>query len=333
MLRTRACELLGIRHPIALGGMSTGTSPKLVAAVSNAGGLGIQGVSGRAPADISTLVDQVRELTDRPFGLNLLLFMSSDEQIEAVLQAGAPVLSTAWRWPDQDLRLLFARAHDSGARVVHMASTLGEAQKAAEAGADVIVAQGTEGGGHVGLMGTLPLVRMVVRAVAPLPVLAAGGIADGAGLAAALALGAEGVLLGTRFLATAESPLPDTYKQAIMASDGHDTLVTEIPDVATGTVWPGAYARTYRNQFVQRWIGREGELRADRRMVAASLQQARAAGDVDNGVLLFGQDAGLIDAIEPAGLVVERLVSEAEQILRERLSDIVVNRPVGLLDG
>jgi NAD(P)H-dependent flavin oxidoreductase YrpB (nitropropane dioxygenase family) len=235
--------------------------------------------------------------------------------------------STRPLWRRQDLRPLFARAHDSGARVLHMASTLAEAQYAAEAGADMIVAQGTEGGGHVGLMGTLPLVRMVVRAVAPLPVLAAGGIADGAGIAAALALGAEGVLLGTRFLATTESPLPDTYKQAIVASDGHDTLLTEIPDVASGTVWPGAYARTYRNQFVQCWIGREGELRAQRRTVTASLQQARAAGDVENGALLFGQDAGLIDALEPAGLLVERLVSEAEQVLRERLSTLLATTP------
>jgi NAD(P)H-dependent flavin oxidoreductase YrpB (nitropropane dioxygenase family) len=124
MLRTRTCELLGIRHPVALGGMSTGTSPDLVAAVSNAGGFGIQGVSGRSPADISALVTQVRDRTDQPFGLNLLLFMSTDEQIESVLQAGAAALSTAWRWPDQDLRPLFARAHDHGARVLHMASTL-----------------------------------------------------------------------------------------------------------------------------------------------------------------------------------------------------------------
>jgi NAD(P)H-dependent flavin oxidoreductase YrpB (nitropropane dioxygenase family) len=327
MLRTRACELLGIRHPVALGGMSTGTSPELVAAVSNAGGFGIQGVSGRSPSEISALVQQVRDLTQQPFGLNLLLFMSSDEQIQAVVQAGAAAFSTAWRWPDQDLRPLFTRAHASGARVLHMASTLAEAEIAAEAGADAIVAQGTEGGGHVGLMGTLPLVRMVVRAVAPLPVLAAGGIADGAGLVAALALGAEGVLLGTRFLATVESPLPEAYKQAIVASDGHDTLVTEIPDVASGQVWPGAYARTYRNQFVQRWIGRTGDLRAQRRSVAASLQQARAAGDVDNGALLFGQDAGLIDAVEPAGQIVERLVFEAEQILRERMSTLLTTTP------
>src|SRR5439155_27104816 len=107
------------------------------------------------------------------------------------------------------------------------------------AGADIIVAQGTEGGGHIGLMGSIVLTPMVVRAVAPRPVLAAGGFADGAGLAAAIMLGAEGVLLGTRFLATPESPLPDSYKQAICRSDGHDTLVTELPDVLAGQVWPG----------------------------------------------------------------------------------------------
>ena len=117
------------------------------------------------------------------------------------------------------------------------------------AGADVIVAQGTEGGGHVGLMGTMVLVPQVVRAVAPLPVLAAGGVADGAGLAASLMLGAEGVLLGTRFLATPEAPLPDAYKQAICASTGDDTLLTEMPDVVAGRVWPGAFARVLRNRL------------------------------------------------------------------------------------
>src|SRR5258708_3894969 len=145
-----------------------------------------------------------------------------------------------------------------------MASTVHEARRAAEAGADVVVAQGTEGGGHVGEMGTFVLVPMVVRAVAPLPVLAAGGIADGAGLAAASMLGAEGVLLGTRFLATEKSPLPETYKQAICRSDGHDTLLTELPDVTSGVVWPGAFAPVLRNPFIQDWpptFRRHSELR------------------------------------------------------------------------
>lgn len=131
-----------------------------------------------------------------------------------------------------------------------MVSTVPEAVQEVEAGADLIVAQGTEGGGHVGVMGTLVLVRLVVRSVAPAPVLAVGGIADGAGLAAALVMGAEGVLLGARFLATPEAPLPDSFKQAIVDSDGHNTLLTEIPDIVSGRAWPGAYSQVARNRLI-----------------------------------------------------------------------------------
>jgi NAD(P)H-dependent flavin oxidoreductase YrpB (nitropropane dioxygenase family) len=138
-----------------------------------------------------------------------------------------------------------------------MVGTVREAIRARDAGADVIVAQGTEGGSHVGLQGSLPLIPMVVDAVAPAPVLAAGGIADGRGLVAALALGAHGVLLGTRFLASIESPLHPNFKRAIVESDGHDTLLSEIPDLASGEVWPGALTRSRRNRFIEHWAGRE----------------------------------------------------------------------------
>jgi NAD(P)H-dependent flavin oxidoreductase YrpB (nitropropane dioxygenase family) len=206
-----------------------------------------------------------------------------------------------------------------------MVSTVHEARRAADAGADVIVAQGTEGGGHVGLMGTVVLVPQVVRAVAPVPVVAAGGVADGAGLAAAVMLGAEGVLLGTRLLATPEAPLPAAYKEAICGSDGHDTLLTELPDVIAGNVWPGAYARMLRTAFVQEWLGRESEVRRNRAELASRLRRARETGDVSNASLLIGQDAGLIDSIEPAADVVRRIVREAE--------DLLVQRPAELLGG
>ena len=319
MLRTRITELLGIEHPIVLGGMGTGTSPALVAAVSEAGGLGVLGATRQAADVLSRGVEEIRERTDRPFGLNLLLFLGSDEQFDVLLAARPRVLSFAWAWPHQDLAAYFARAHAAGSLVMHMVSTVAEAQRAARAGADVIVAQGTEGGGHIGLMGTLPLVPMVVRAVDPIPVLAAGGVADGRGLAAALALGAEGVLLGTRFLATAESPIPDAFKQAIVDSNGHDTLVTELPDVAVGQVWPGAYVRVIRNHFIDEWAGREGELRLRQVEVAARLRQAFADGDRDRAALMVGQTAGLIDSIEPAGDLVRRIAADAEAILRQRL--------------
>ena len=326
-MRTRACELFGIEHPVVLGGMGSGTSPELVAAVSNGGGLGVQGCAGRSPDQIARLADAIRAATERPFGLNLLLFLADAAAIDAVLSARPPVFSTAWPWPDFDLAPLFARAHAAGARVMHMVSTVHEARRAAEAGADIIVAQGSEGGGHVGLMGTIVLVPQVVRAVAPLPVLAAGGIADGAGLAAALTLGAEGVLLGTRFLATPEAPLPDAYKEAICRSDGHDTLLTELPDVIAGQVWPGAFARVLRTPFVQEWLGREGEVRQLRAELLQRIQRAREQGDVANGSLLIGQDAGLIERVEPAGEVVRRMVREAEAILSRRPSEALSTTP------
>ena len=326
-MRTRACELFGIEHPVVLGGMGSGTSPELVAAVSNGGGLGVQGCAGRSPDQIAGLAEAIRAATDRPFGLNLLLFLADAAAIDAVLSASPAVVSTAWPWPDFDLAALFARAHATGARVMHMVSTVHEAGRAAEAGADIIVAQGSEGGGHVGLIGTMVLVPQVVRAVAPLPVLAAGGIADGAGLAAALMLGAEGVLLGTRFLATPEAPLPDAYKEAICRSDGHDTLLTELPDVIAGQVWPGAFARVLRTPFVQEWLGREGEVRQRRAELLRRIQRAREQGDVANGSLLIGQDAGLIDRVEPAGDIVQRLVREAEEILGRRPAQAMSTTP------
>ena len=323
-MRTRACDVLGIEHPLVLGGMAGVAASRLVAAVSNAGALGTLGCANQPPAWIGSAVREVREKTKRPFALNLLLFVADEAAIAAVLAAKPAVFSTSWPRAGDDLKTLFARARDAGCKVMHMVSTAAEARRAAEAGADVVVAQGSEGGGHVGVIGTIALVPLVVRAltdVAPIPVLAAGGLATGSGLAAALALGADGALMGTRFLATEESPLPEGFRRAILASDGHNTLLTEIPDVARGRVWPGAFSRVARNRFIERWAGREGELRARQAEAAAGLQRAVAEGDAEEGALFMGQDAGLIDSIEPAGEIVRRIVADAEEILR-RLSQL-----------
>ena len=319
MIHTRLCDLLGIVHPIVLGGMASGTSVPLVVAVSQAGGFGILGVSGMSAAQIPAQIGAIREATDKPFGVNFLLFRTEEDAFLAAVEAQPPVVSCAWARPDQDLRVYFQRAHDAGLLVMHMAGEVPEAVRAAEAGADIIVAQGTEGGGHVGWMASLPLVPMIVNAVAPLPVLAAGGIADGRGLAAALALGAEGVLLGTRLLATDEAPIHANLKRAIVQSNGHDTVLTEIPDIATGSIWPGAMARTLRNRFVERWAGREWALRQGYREVGQAALEARQAGDVDNAPILIGQDAGLIDAVLPVADIIPRMVSEAEEIIAARL--------------
>ena len=255
MIHTRICDLLGIPHPIVLGGMGNATTAPLVAAVSNAGGFGTLGTSAFDATTLDREIAAIHERTDKPFGINHLLFQIQENMFAVTLRARPALIAFAWARKDQNLRDYFQRAHDAGCKVMHMAGEVSEALRAAEAGADVLVAQGTEAGGHVGWMASLPLVPMMVTAVAPLPVLCAGGIADGGGLAGALALGAEGVLLGTRFLATHESPLHPNFKQAIVDSDGHDTVLTEIPDLAGQRVWPGAMSRAKRNQFIERWAG------------------------------------------------------------------------------
>lgn len=319
ILATRFTEMVGVRYPIVQGGMGPpSTSPALVSAVANAGGLGVLGISGYSAAQVEEMVGQIRAATSAPFGLNLLLFRSSDEAISTMLAQRPAVASLAWATFDQPLERIFAQAHEAGAIVMHQVSDVAEARRGAAAGADIIVAQGTEGGGHVGVLGTFPLVPQVVDAVAPLPVLAAGGIADGRGLAASIMLGAEGALLGTRFLATDEAPLAPRLKQVIIDSDGSDTDLTEIPDIISGRVWPGALARTWRNDLLERWSAREWELRQRLPEVAAGVAAARAAEDVQQMPLLFGQDAGLIHQVEPVAVLMARIVAEASRLLAGR---------------
>jgi NAD(P)H-dependent flavin oxidoreductase YrpB (nitropropane dioxygenase family) len=323
MIHTSICDLLGIVHPIVLGGMGSATTAPLVAAVSNAGAFGTLGTSAFDAATLESEIAAIQERTDKPFGVNHLLFQIHEDMFNVTLRARPTVAAFAWARRDQNLHHYFGRAHDAGCKVMHMAGEVPEALHAAEAGADVIVAQGTEAGGHVGWMASLPLVPIMVKAVAPIPVLCAGGIGDGRGLAAALALGAEGVLLGTRFMATPEAPIHPNFKQAIVKSDGHDTVLTEIPDLASRRVWPGAMSRAQRNQFIERWAGREWAIRQNSTEIGKQLAAARAAGDVDNASLSFGQDAGLIDSIKSVKEVVQDIVTEAEAIMKTRLPSLL----------
>jgi NAD(P)H-dependent flavin oxidoreductase YrpB (nitropropane dioxygenase family) len=324
MFHTRICDVLGIEHPIALGGMPTiFNSPTLVSAVCDAGALGILGCTHLSEDQIRAVAQSIRSLTNRPFALNVLLFLADEDGYGAALETEPAVISISWPKKNQDLTPWIKRAHDAGCKVTVMAGAVDEAKRAADAGADVIVAQGTEGGGHVGWIATSVLVPMVVDAVAPIPVMAAGGIADGRGFASALALGAEGVLLGTRFLASEECGLHPSYKQAILDSDGHDTVLTEIPDIAAGQIWPGAMSRIGRNRFVERWAGREWAIRENLAAVQQSVAQARQSGNRDEAPLFYGQDAGLIKDLPPAAQIVERLVAEAEDILTSKLPALV----------
>ena len=324
MIRTRICELLGVRYPIALGGMGSGhTRSELVAAVSEAGGFGAFGCFQLTGDRIRDVAHAIRERTRNPFALNFLMFAVDESGYAAALKEKPAAIALAWPRPEQDLKPYIDRAHDAGCKITLMAGSVPEAERGAAAGADVIIAQGTEAGGHVGWMGTMVLTPMIVDAVAPIPVLAAGGIADGRGLAAALALGADGVLLGTRFLASNESPLHENFKRAIVESDGHDTVLTEIPDVAAGNVWPGAMSRAQRNRFVERWMGREWALRQHRAAALAKLREAQKSGDAAEAPLSFGQDAGLIKEILPVAEIIRRIAAEAEDIVAKRLSVLV----------
>jgi NAD(P)H-dependent flavin oxidoreductase YrpB (nitropropane dioxygenase family) len=315
MLRTRFTQLIGVEHPIASAGMGGGaTSAELIAAVSEAGGLGVVGASFLPPKDVAEMVGRARELTSKPIGINLLLH-ATDERVDEILALQPEVFSTAWPRDDQDLAAIFAKAHERGCKVMHMVPVAEDAVRAADAGADVIVAQGFEGGGHIGEVASVVLVRQVVKFVGgSVPVLAAGGFADGAGLAAALALGTDGVLFGTRFLATDEAPVEQAYKDAIVASDGTDTVVTTLSDSLSGRDWPGAWVRLKRTRFVEQWLGREPELRRRRARLweeVAAFQESNA----DDGLMWIGQSAGLIDSVEPAGDVVRRMVAGAEEII------------------
>ena len=279
--------------------MAGSTDAALVAAVSRAGGLGILGVSTYPTADlIRAEVAKVRELTPNPFGLNLLLW-GALEYVEPVLELQPAVLSTAWG----DVAPHVEAAHEAGCLVMHMVQDVPGAEAAAKAGVDLIVAQGQEGGGHVGLLSTFALVPQVVDAVGDVPVVASGGIGDGRGLAAALALGAEAVLIGTRFLATKEAPIDHSWKLAILEA-GHRTQVEEL-------------------ERLERWLGRESELRSQAAEAGAKLQEARRRGDIDEMALYAGEVVGLIKDLPAAGDLVERIVREAESLLPQLTAKVL----------
>jgi NAD(P)H-dependent flavin oxidoreductase YrpB (nitropropane dioxygenase family) len=334
-MKTNLCRLLGIDHPIIAAPMGPDmTGPDLVAAVSNAGGLGILQAQLCPPPLFRQEIRRVRALTDRPFGVNLLLHFPAEDHVAVCLEERVPVLSFFWGDPAPYL----GRAHAAGAKVFHQVGSVAEAKKAAAAGVDVIVAQGVEAGGHVaGEVSTLALIPRVVDAVAPRPVVAAGGIADARGVVAVLALGAQAAALGTRFLASAEARAHPHYKQRLLAADEGSTVRT----ILFGHGWPNAPHRTLRTAFVEQWLGQEArgqESRPDEPAVGRTViggqampvlrflsipPNAQASGDIDSMALLAGQGVGLVRTIKPAGQIVHELIEEARQIISQRLLGLV----------
>jgi enoyl-[acyl-carrier protein] reductase II len=314
MLRTPACQVLGIEHPIMQGSPGPWSSPALTAAISEAGGLGSLGTA-LVPLDrIRAEVERVRELTDRPFAINHTLRPLSEEAFALTLELAPPVISLALGVQPA----LVERAHAAGSRFVQQVHTVEQAERAAAAGVDVIIAQGGEAGGFGGSVSTLALVPQVVDAVAPVPVLAAGGIADGRGLAAALVLGAQGVNIGTRFLASTEAEVPDAYKRAIVAAGSEDAVKVNFAAEVFPPPDEGGFQtvpRALRTEFVDRGNADPGAVAAARERIGGELEQSVREGRGHELVPFAGQTAGLISSIEPAGEIVRGLVQGAEAAL------------------
>jgi nitronate monooxygenase len=271
-------------------------------------------------------IQRVRELTDKPFGVNLILHFPVDEQVAICVAERVPIVSFFWGDPTPYVD----RVHAGGGKVFHQVGSVADAQRAAKANVDVIIAQGVEAGGHIaGEVSTLALVPRVVDAVAPHIVAAAGGIADGRGVVAALALGAQAAVLGTRFLASTESRAHPDYKKKLLAANENDTVRTTL----FGFGWPNASHCTLRTPFVEQWIGREArgqESRADELVIGHTViawqhmplrrfmgfpPNIDATGDIESMDLLAGQGVGLVREIKPVAEIVRELVDEVRVII------------------
>ena len=319
-IHTPLCDLLGIRYPICQAGMGWVARSSLAAAVSAAGGLGVIAAAHGSPQHLREEIRRVRDLTDRPFGVDVLfatIRAAGDEVerftdqvkgwVDVTLEERVPVLIAGLGNPGP----VTAEAHRLGIKVMALCGNVKQARDHAANGVDVVIAQGHEAGGHTGRIGGMVLIPATVDAVAPTHVVAAGGIADGRGLAAALALGAVGVWIGTRFIATHEAYGHDNYKKKIIAIDEEGTIVHR---GATGKP-----RRAIRNDFTREWEKRAAEilpfpLQAQRVGFPAAIR-AREEGDVEAGHAACGQSAGLISEIVPAREVIERMMAEAEAVL------------------
>ena len=313
MLRTRFTELFGLEHPIMCAPMAMHSGGTLAAAVSAAGGLGAFGGINPpgGPPWVHAQIELIRASTDRPFGVGFITpFLTFAEPLfDAAIEGRPDVIALSFSdpkpWAD--------RAKDAGARVICQVQTFEDADLAVAAGADVIVAQGTEAGGHTGTMSLLPFLAAVVARHPDVPVLAAGGVGDGRTLAAALLAGADGAWLGTAFLATPEAiEIDDEHKRLIVDSDGGDTVFTRAYDIASGLPWPAAIGeRVRRDAFTDEWAEHEAELRQQRSDVTPPK------------AVLYGQSAAFVGAVRPAAEVVQSISEDAERILRSRPAEVL----------
>ena len=311
-LHTKLCDLLGVEHPIMLAGMGGVSYAELVAAVSNAGGYGVLGMAGRTPDFIRDEMRKVKSLTDKPFGVDLLAASpeSLTASVEIICEEGASSFVAGLGVPMP----IMERLKKSGLKVMVVCGAVKHAVKAEQAGCDAVICQGGEGGGHTGLVGTLPLVAQAVETV-KVPVVAAGGLYDGRGLAASLCLGATGVWMGTRFIASQEAHAGQLYREVILEATDEDTVRTRS--------YSGKPMRVKKNAYVADWESRPEEIQPFPQQAILSSRAGVMGGiggqveglDPDRSAFAMGQSAGGIREVLPAGEIVRRLMTEAEAAL------------------
>jgi nitronate monooxygenase len=313
-IETALTKLLGIQHPILLAPMGSAAGGKLAAAVTHAGGLGMVG-SGYAST--TAIKQELGEAGNARVGVGFILWAldRNPQALDVALDARPAAIMLSFGDPTPYTRRIKA----AGSRIICQVQTLEQARQAAGAGADIIIAQGRDAGGHSGMTrGTIGLVPAVVDAVGAIPVVAAGGIADGRGLAAALSLGAAGVSMGTRFTATKESLWDQAMKEKAVASGGDDTAQTRVFDIVRGAAWPAIYpGRALRNDFFAEWHGQE-EVLADQQKAVETSYVATHANDFAQRVVWAGESVDLVRDIPSARDVIERIVDEAAAVLRGR---------------
>ena len=308
MLKTAICDLFGIKYPIIQGGMAHVATAELVSAVSNAGGLGFIG-AGAAEADwVREQIHLTRQQTDKPFGVNILLISPFAQQvIDVVLEEKVAMVTTGAGNPGPYI----PRFKEVGIKVMPVVASVALARRLERAGADAFVAEGMESGGEIGQITTMALVPQVVDSV-KIPVVAAGGIADGRGLAAALALGAQGVQMGTRFVCSEECIAHPDYKQAILAASDRSTVIS-----GQSTGYP---VRALENKLTQEFLEKEKSEISIEELMEFGVGRVRLGlieGDLENGTLLAGQIAGMIKEIKPVKVIIEEMVAEAEALITQ----------------
>lgn len=310
-ISSRVTELLGVRHPILLAPMDIVSDGKLAAAVTRAGAFGI---IGGGYGEENWLRREMDAAGDARVGVGFITWSMARKPslLDLALERKPAAIMLSFG----DVRPHANKIKRAGARMICQVQTVKQAKDAAANGADIIVAQGAEGGGHGNSRGTFPLVPAVVDVAKGIPVVAAGGIADGRGLAAALMLGADGALMGTRFYASSEAAGTVLAKQRIVAASGDDTIRSILFDIVRRNVWPAPYTgRLLQNEFTERWRGRESELMQHQEREAQRYDQARTSGDFDTAGVIAGESVDLITEILPAAEIVERTVKEASQLV------------------